>query len=80
MQSDKEMIEWAGITYEGEEIPEQLKRLIWIARQQGLRIAWRDMYQISAAQHASYSGLPNGPAATNSESAKGSSAARTAPG
>lgn len=73
MQSDKEMIEWAGITYEGEEIPEQLTRLIWIARQQGLRIAWRDMYQISAAQHDSYSlsSLPNGLAARNSESAKG---------
>lgn len=73
MQSDKEMIEWAGITYEGDEPPEQLKRLIWIARQQGLRVAWRDMYQISAAQHDSYSlsSLPSGLAATNSESAKG---------
>lgn len=72
MQSDKEMIEWAGITYEGE-IPEQLTRLIWIARQQGLRIAWRDMYQISAAQHDSYSlsSLPSALAATNSVSAKG---------
>lgn len=71
--TDKEMIEWAGITYEGDEPPEQLKRLIWIARQQGLRVAWRDMYQISAAQHDSYSlrNLPSGLAATNSESAKG---------
>ena len=68
-QTDKEMIEWAGITYDGDEIPEQLKRLIWIARQQGLRIAWRDMYQISAAQHDSYS-LPSALAARNSESAK----------
>lgn len=71
MQSDKEMIEWAGITYEGDEIPEQLKRLIWIVRQQGLRLAWRDMYQISAAQHDNYSLLPSGLAAMNSESAKG---------
>ena len=71
--TDKEMIEWAGITYEGDEPPEQLKRLIWIARQQGLRVAWRDMYQISAAQHDSYSlsSLPSGLAAKNSESAKG---------
>ncbi len=73
MQSDKEMIEWAGITYEGEEVPEPIKRLIWIARQQGLRIAWRDMYQISAQQHDSYSltSLPSGLDAKNLGSAKG---------
>lgn len=72
MQSDKEMIEWAGITYEGE-IPMQLKRLIWAAETRGKRIAWRDVYQISAAQHDRYSlsSLPGGLAARNSESAKG---------
>ena len=70
--TDKEMIEWAGITYEGDEIPVQLSRLIWVARNQGKRIAWMDVYQIAAQQHYSYSqSPPSAPDATNSESAKG---------
>ena len=70
--TDKEMVEWAGITYEGDEIPIQVQRLIWIARMQGSRIAWRDIYQISAQQHDCYSvsSFPGGLAAKNSESAK----------
>lgn len=69
--TDKEMIEWAGITYEGE-IPMQLKRLIWIAQTQGKRIAWRDMYQIAAQQHYAYEvgSRPGGPDAKSLESAK----------
>lgn len=54
LPSDEEMIKWAGIEYEGE-VPHQLRKLIWLARTQGKRIAWRDVYQISAAQHDSYS-------------------------
>lgn len=70
--ADKEMVKWAGITYEGEEIPAQLMRLIWIAKMQGARIAWRDMYQISAAQHDAYSltSFPEGLVARNSAFAK----------
>ena len=48
--TEKELLEWAGIEYEGEEIPIQLRRLIWAARTQGSRIAWRDVYQIAASQ------------------------------
>ena len=68
-QTDKEMIEWAGVTYEGDEIPIQLQRLIWVARNQGKRIAWRDMFQISSQQLHSYSAdLPD---VSSLESAKG---------
>lgn len=72
MPTDKEMVKWAGLTYDGDELPIQVQRLIWIARTQGMRIAWRDMYQISAAQHDSYSmsSFPGGLAAKNSVSVK----------
>ena len=75
MQSDateKEMLEWAGVTYDGDEIPLPIRRLIWIAQTQGKRIAWRDMYQIAAQQHYSYEvgSFPGGLDAKNSESAK----------
>lgn len=71
-QTEKEMLEWAGVTYEGNEIPLPLRRLIWIAQTQGKRIAWRDMYQIAAQQHYAYEvgSHPGGPAAKNSASAK----------
>jgi hypothetical protein len=73
LPSDEEMVKWAGIEYEGE-IPHQLRKLIWLARTQGKRIAWRDVYQISAAQHDSYSlaSVPLGlQGASSSGSAKG---------
>jgi hypothetical protein len=54
LPSDEEMVKWAGIEYEGE-IPHQLRKLIWLARTQGKRIAWRDVYQTAASQHDSYS-------------------------
>ena len=69
LPTDKEMCEWAGIAYDGEEVPIQLRRLIWAARTQGKRIAWRDAFQIAAQQHHSYN--VDLPAASSSESAKG---------
>lgn len=72
LPTDEEMVKWAGVEYEGE-IPHQLRKLIWLARTQGKRIAWRDMYQISASQHDSFSlaAVPfNRPAAKSSASAK----------
>ena len=69
LPTDKEMCEWAGITYDGDEVPLQLRRLIWAARTQGKRIAWRDAFQIAAQQHYSYNvELPD---VSNSGSAKG---------
>lgn len=53
--TDREMIEWAGISYEGDQIPIQLQRLIWAVRTQGARQAWRDVYQIAASQVDNYS-------------------------
>ena len=73
LPSDEEMVKWAGIEYEGE-VPHQLRKLIWLARTQGKRIAWRDVYQISATQHDSYSlaAVPFGSlVAKSSASAKG---------
>ena len=52
--SEKEMLEWAGIQYEGQEIPIQLRRLIWVAQNQGKRLAWRDAFQIASSQLESY--------------------------
>lgn len=61
LPTDEEMIKWAGIDHSEETLP-HLRKLIWLARTQGKRIAWRDVYQISAAQHDSYSlsSLPSG--------------------
>ena len=72
LPTDEEMCKWAGITYEGDEVPVQIRKLIWAARTQGKRIAWRDVYQISAQQHDSYSmaDWPGGLVVRNSESAK----------
>ena len=55
LPGDKDMVAWAGITYDGNEIPIQIRRLIWAARTQGKRLAWRDVYQISSSQFDSYS-------------------------
>jgi len=70
IETDLEMIKWAGLSFEGEEIPIQLQRLMWAVRMQGMRVAWRDMYQIAAAQVENYSvRLPVAPPdATSSES------------
>jgi hypothetical protein len=55
IDTDREMIRWAGIQYEGDDIPIQLQRLIWAARTQGARLAWRDVYQIASSQVENHS-------------------------
>lgn len=78
IQTDLEMIEWAGIKFDGEEIPIQLQRLMWAVRMQAMRIAWRDVYQIAAMQVQNYN-VPLRPDANSSGSASPTSGAQAAP-